>query len=136
MWPRIRHEQPQEKPRRFNLSKWFSEAQARLRATSARARWTGALGLALALIFASLICTSGPIALALVTARPCDALPTWANYYLFLPPTLLVAGSLLASLLFGLRRSLAVVIGLLLVAALLCTLTYIAWFPLAIGNCI
>lgn len=139
MWPFNRKETPEAKSGRFNLRKWFTDwtgdAQARLRATSTRARWTSALGLALTLVFASLICTSGPIALALVTARPCDALPGWANYYLFLPPALLVVGSLLAALLFGFRRSLSLIIGLLLTVTLLCTLSYLAWFPFTLGAC-
>jgi uncharacterized BrkB/YihY/UPF0761 family membrane protein len=134
-WPR-RKPKSEEKPGRFNFSRWYGDTQARLHATSSRARWTFALGLALVLVITGLICSSGPIALALVIARPCEALPAWANYYLFLPPTILVAGSMLVALLFGLRRSLNLLIGLLLAVTLLCALSYLAWFPLSVGSCL
>ena len=97
---------------------------------SSRQRW----GLALLMAVGSMIGTMSFSVFALLMMTfgtdGCQRLPQWAGYYFFLPPAVMLLGSIAGPILFGLNKQSYWWAGVILVSGILAILLTIAWFPL------
>lgn len=64
-----------------------------------------------------------------------SSLPVWTNYYPFLPPGIMILGSLAGSIMFGFNKRWYFRAGTIVVSGIASLIVAIAWFPIIGALC-
>jgi hypothetical protein len=107
----------------------------RVRNLTTQTRWLIAIAAAFVLLLVSAGCSMAGLLMMAFSTDACSSMPNWMGAYLFLPPAVMALGSILAPVLFGLRRRLPWVLGTLIGGWGLSVALYIGWVALIATQC-
>ena len=97
---------------------------------STSARWFLALGMVIVLIICTVLFSMSALLMMTFATDSCRSLPNWLDYYIFLPPAVLVLGSIAGPILFGMNKRWYWWVGTILASGVISIGLVIAWLPL------
>ena len=105
---------------------------------SSKKRWMLAVLMAVILIGGTLILSMGGLVIMIMGMDSCasgSSLPDWVNYYPFIPPGVMILGSLAGSIMFGLDKRWYWSAGIIVSASIVSLIIAVAWFPIVGSFC-
>jgi len=104
---------------------------------SSTKRWMLAALMSIILIGGTLTISMGALVIMIMGADSCGAssMPDWTNYYPFLPPGVMILGSLASSILFGLNKRWYWWVGTIVGSSFISLVIAIAWFQIIGAIC-
>ena len=105
---------------------------------SSTTRWVLAVLMAILLVGGTIIISLGGLVIMVMGTDSCagiSSLPVWANYYPFLPPSIMILGSLVGSLMLGLNKRWYIWVGTIVASGVVSVISAVAWFPIIGALC-
>ena len=112
-----------------------NDFRSRLRNLNTQTRWLISLAGAFVLLLIAGGCSMIGLMMMIFSTDACSSLPSWLDAYLILPPAILALTSIIGPLMFGFRRRLPWVLGVLIGGWAIGIALYIVWLPLVATQC-